>query len=128
METQTVDLRNLMIMINEKKGLNAQLALEFDCSLEVEDIEPLIKVINYAINYIQQLTDKPLQISLYSGFSENSLVFQAFTSQSEFPPLSDKVGEALNSYNGSINFDAEPGKFVQVQLRFKKDEDGSQIA
>ena len=117
-----MDLRNLMIMINEKKGLNAQLALEFDCTLEVEDLEPLVKVINYSINYIQQLTDKPLQISLYSGFSENSLVFQAFTSQSEFPPISEKVSEALNPFNGSINFDAEPGKFVQVQLKFKKDE------
>jgi hypothetical protein len=110
-------------MINEKKGLNAQLALEFDCNLDVEDIEPLIKVINYIINYIQQLTDKPLQISLYSGFSENSLVFQAFTSQSDFPPLSEKLAEALAPYSGTIHFDAEAGKFVQIQLKFKKEND-----
>jgi hypothetical protein len=123
LETQTVDLRNLMIMINEKKGLNAQLALEFDCTLEVEDIEPLVKVINYSINYIQQLANKPLQISLYSGFNENSLVFQAFTSKSDFPALSEKVSEAMTAYKGTINFDGEPGKYAQIQLKFKKEEE-----
>jgi hypothetical protein len=112
-------------MINEKKGLNAQLALEFDCTLEVEDIEPLVKVINYTINYIQQLADKPLQISLYSGFNENSLVFQAFTSKSDFPALSEKVSEAMIPYNGTINFDGESGKYAQIQLKFKKEEENS---
>jgi hypothetical protein len=115
-------------MINEKKGLNSQMALEFDCTLEVEELEPLVKIINYAINYIQQLADKPLQISLYSGFSENSLVFQAFTSKTEFPPISEKLSEVLNPYQGAINFDAEPGKFVQLQLKFKKDDEDSGIA
>jgi hypothetical protein len=117
-----------MIMINEKKGLNSQMALEFDCTLEVEELEPLVKIINYAINYIQQLADKPLQISLYSGFSENSLVFQAFTSKTEFPPLSEKVHEALAIYNGDMNFDNEPGKFAQIQIKFKKDDEDSGIA
>jgi len=108
-------------MIKEKKGVECTVALEFDCKIEVKNIEPLVKVINYAINYIGQLANQPMQISLYAGFSEHTLVFTAFTAATEFPPISENVSEALVPYNATINFDGEAGKFAQIKLTFKKE-------
>jgi len=121
MEKEIIDLRNLMLMIKEKKGVECTLALEFDCKIEVDNIEPLIKVINYAINYISQLANQPMQISLYAGYSEHTLVFTAFTSASEFPAISDNVAEALQPYQATISFDGEAGKFAQLKLTFHKE-------
>lgn len=125
MEKEIVDLRDLMKLIKEKKGMDASLALEFDCKIEVEDIEPLVKVINYAINYFNQLADKPMQISLYAGSKGHTLVFTAFTSKAEFPPISEKVSEALEAYQASISFDGEPGKFAQIKLAFPRAGEGA---
>lgn len=122
MEKETIDLRNLMLMIKEKKEIECTLALEFDCKIEVENIESLIKVINYAINYISQLANQPMQISLYAGYSEHTLVFTAFTAATEFPPISEKVSEALVPYNATISFDGEAGKFAQIKLTFQKEQ------
>jgi len=126
MEKETIDLRNLMLMIKEKKGVECTLALEFDCKIEVENIEPLIKVINYAINYISQIANQPMQISLYAGFSEHTLVFTAFTAATEFPPISENVSEALVPYQATIGFDGEAGKFAQIKLTFNKEQKESE--
>ena len=120
MENEIIDLRDLMIMIKEKKGMEATLAMEYDCKIEVGDIEPLIKMINYAINYINQLAEQPMQISLYAGNKVHTLVFTTFTSKSEFPPVSEKVSQALEPYQGTIEFDSEPGKFAQIKLAFPR--------
>ena len=121
MAKETIDLRNLMLMIKEKKEIDCTLALEFDCKIEVDDIEPLVKVINYSINYISQLANQPMQISLYAGYSEHTLVFTAFTAATEFQPISENVSEALQPYNASISFDGEAGKFAQIKLTFNKE-------
>ena len=121
MAKETIDLRNLMLMIKEKKEMDCTLALEFDCKIEVEEIEPLVKVINYSINYISQLANQPMQVSLYAGFSEHTLVFTAFTAATDFPAISENVSEALLSYNATIGFDGEAGKFAQLKLTFNKE-------
>lgn len=120
MEKETIDLRDLIMMIKEKKEMNANLALEFDCRLEVDDYKPLVKVINYAINYISQMTDQPMQISLNAGGSGYLLGFTAFTSHSEFPPVSDQVIEALKSYQATAKVDGEKGKYVKMLLTFQQ--------
>lgn len=120
MEKEMIDLRDLIMMIKEKKEMNANLALEFDCRLEVEDYKPLVKVINYAINYIGQLATQPMQISLNAGGAGYLLGFTAFTEQAEFPPISDQVVEALTPYQASIQLNGEPGKYVKLLLTFKR--------
>ena len=115
-----IDLRDLIMMIKEKKEMNANFALEFDCKLEVEDYKPLVKVINYAINYIGQMTDQSMQISLNAGGSGYLLGFTAFTSQTEFPAVSDQVVEALKSYRASVKVDGEKGKYVKMLLTFQQ--------
>jgi hypothetical protein len=120
MEKEMIDLRELIMMIKEKKEMNANLALEFDCRLEVEDYKPLVKVINYAINYIGQMTDQPMQISLNAGGNGFLLGFTAFTNHSEFAPVSEQVVEALKPYQATIKLDGEKGKYVKMLITFTK--------
>jgi len=117
---ETIDLRDLIMSIKENKKMDANLALEFDCRLEVEDYKPLVKVINYAINYIQQLQKEPMQISLNAGGDGYMLGFTAFTDQTEFPALSEQAAEACQAYNARLKQSGEPGKYVKVLLTFAK--------
>ena len=121
MEKETVDLRNLLMTINEKKGLNASLALEFECKLEVEDFNTLVKIINYTINYITQLTDQQLQISLNASTRGGYIIaFTASTIKNEFPPISEQVQEALKRYQATIEKKGEEGKYIQLLITFNQ--------
>lgn len=120
MATETVDLRDLILMIKEKKEMEINLALEFDCRLEVDDYKPLVKVLNYAINYVNQLASQPMQVSLNMSSTGYLMGFTAFTTESEFPPLNPQVGEALQPYHAKITLGGEPGKFVKLLLTFTK--------
>ena len=118
MGTEIFDLRELIIMIKEKKELDANLALEFDCKLEVDDIKPLVKVFNYAINYILKIGKAPMHISLNAGGGGYKMAFTASTNLSEFPSVNPQVTETAKLYEAELTLDGEPGKFVQLQLEF----------
>ncbi len=118
METQTYDLRDLLLMIKEQKQMDAQMALEFDCVIEAEDIRPLIKVINYAINYIAQLSDKTQQISLNASMSGITISFTAFTDKTEFPPVNPAVNNALKQYKAVLLAKGEAASYAQLLIQF----------
>ncbi len=120
MEKETVDLRDLILMIKEQKQMNANLALEFDCVIEADDVKPLIKVINYAINYISRLTDQQQQISLNASMSGITISFTAFTASSDLPAINPQVNEALAPYNAVLEQKGEPGKYTQLLISFRK--------
>jgi len=122
MEEKTVDLRDLMLLIKEQKQMNANMALEFDCIIEAEDVSALVKVINYAINYINQLTDQPQEISLNASMSGITIGFTAFTTLTEFPPISPNVSEALAPYNAVMERKGEAGKYAQLLIHFRNQE------
>ena len=115
-----LDLRDLMKKIQEQKQMNANLSLEFDCIVETDDPTPLIKVINYIINYMTPLSDKPLEISVNAQMSGILFSFSVFTENTSFPPLSDQLGEALQNYNATYEVKQEAGKFFQIIITFRK--------
>jgi len=117
---QDVDLRNLMMTIQEKKQMNANLELEFDCVIEVEDVTPLVKVINYAINYITQLSDEQMQISVNATLSNITLGFTTFTSKETFPPINQQAQDLLEQYSASMELKSEVGKYAQLLIVFTK--------
>ena len=115
-----LDLRDLMRKIQDQKQMNANLSLEFDCIIETEDPTPLIKVINYIINYLTPLTDKPLEISVNAQMSGVLFSFSIFTEQTSFPPLSEQINDALQNYNASYEVKQEEGKYFQIIITFVK--------
>ena len=106
-------------MIQEKKQANVNMALEFDCKIDATDITPLVKVINYAINYIGQITDQQQQISLNASMSGITMGFTAFTSEPNLPPLNNHVAEVLEDYNAIIEKKGESGKYAQLLITFR---------
>jgi len=117
---ESIDLRDLLMKIKEQKQMNANLTLEFDCIIETEDVMPLIKVINYCINYISQLTDQQQQISLNAGMSGITIGFTAFTSKTDLPQINPQVREALVAYDAVLEQKGEAGKYTQLLINFKK--------
>lgn len=120
MEKESVDLRDLILMIKEQKQVNANFSLEFDCVVETDDITPLVKVINYAINYISQLTDQPQEISLNASMSGITIGFTTFTDKLELPAINPQVNEALVAYNAILEQKGDPGKYTQLLITFKQ--------
>lgn len=120
MEKEIIDLRDLILMIKEQKEVSANLALEFDCVIETDDVKPLVKVINYAINYINQLSDQPQQISLNSSMSGITVGFTTFTDRVELPAINPQVKEALVTYNAVLEQKGESGKYTQLLISFRK--------
>ena len=117
---EAVDFRDLMMTIQENKEMNANLSLEFDCVIEVEDVKPLVKVINYAINYIAQLSDEQMQISVNATLSNITLGFTTFTSKETFPPINEQAQDLLKQYSASMELKSEVGKYAQLLIVFTK--------
>ena len=116
---ESIDLRDLILKIKEQKQMDANLTLEFDCFIETDDVKPLIKVINYCINYISQLTDQQQQISLNASISGITIGFTAFTSSTELQEINPQVNEALAPYNAVLEQKGEVGKYTQLLITFK---------
>lgn len=113
-----MDLRKLMLMIQEKKEMNANMSLEFDCELETDDPAPLVKVINYIINYLTPLTEKAIEISLNAYRGGSMLSFAAFTNENTIPPISGQVEETLKTYNATLKTTLKEGEYVQQVIYF----------
>jgi len=120
MEKETVELRDLILMIKEQKQVNANFSLEFDCVIETDDVTPLVKVINYAINYISQLTNQPQEISLNASMRGITIGFTTFTDLTELPAINPQVNEALEPYNAVLEQKGEPGKYTQLLISFRE--------
>ncbi|MEJ2054015.1 MAG: hypothetical protein P8X42_08855 [Calditrichaceae bacterium] len=117
---QNIDLRDLLMKIKEQKQMNANLTLEFDCIIDTDDVTPLVKVINYCINYISQLTDQQQQISLNANMSGITIGFTAFTSKTDLPEINPQVREMLTPYNAVLEKKGEAGKYTQLLISFKE--------
>ena len=120
MTENTVDLKKLILLIDDSKDINANLNLHEGCVFEAEDHKPLIKVINYFLNYVEALTSIPLEISLELRGDQYLLNFLAYSDKTDLPPLSDKLGDALSMYNAKFDTVHEKGKYFQVKISFSK--------
>lgn len=109
-----LDLRKLLLMIQEQKQMESNMSLEFDCMVDTEDPKPLIKVFNYIINYLTPLAANKLEISL-NPFREGSMIsFSIFTAATEFPDFSDQLEAALAPFNGRIDKTFEVGSYIRI--------------
>ena len=120
MDKNSIDLKQLLFLIKENKKSTANLILDEGCTLKVADQKPLIKVINYLMNYLEQFTEHPLEISLDLFPDECSLTLLAYSAQNDFPPLSEHLSEALQEYQAVLDFTHETDRYVQIRIRFKK--------
>ena len=113
-----LDLRQLLLKIQEQKQMKANMSLEFDCEIEADDPKPLVQVINYVINYLMVLSENAIEISLNAHRSGYVMGFAVFTDETDLPQLSDQLNDALQTYHASIEKTHEEGKFVRIIITF----------
>lgn len=115
-----VDLKRLIQLIHDQKDIEAELILDEGCVINIEDQAPLVKVINYFLNYLQGLTQGPLNIGLDLMGDQILLSFIAYTAETSIPEVSNNVAEALKSFNAKYDFEHKAGSYVQIKIHFSK--------
>ncbi len=113
-----VDLKQLIRLIHDQKDVEANLILDEGCVIHTEDAAPLVKVINYFMNYLSGLTDRPLEIALDLMPGSFLLSLMAFTDKQELDQLSDNLEGALKDYNASFEVKHDQGNYVQIKISF----------
>jgi hypothetical protein len=114
----TIDLGNLLNFIIDQKKVNTTVSIVPKCNVNAEDPKPLIKIINYLINYLNQITDDAINVTLNSQSGGCLLCFIVSTNEKKLPPLSDNLDEALKPYNAAMRVVFEEGKYAQIILNF----------
>jgi hypothetical protein len=118
MAEKRYDLKQLIYLIKDNKDFKANLILDEGCVINTDDPKPLIKVLNYVINYLKQLTKQPLEISLDLRVKDYLLSLMAYSDKRDLPEISDQIDEALKIYNASKDVVHEKGKYIQIKINF----------
>ncbi len=118
MTDSTIDLGNLLNFIIDQKKVNTTVNIGPECKVNAEDPKPLVKIINYLINYLSQITDDTINVSLKTQSNGCLLCFIVSTNHKQLPPLSDNLDEALKPYNAAMRVVFEEGKYAQIILNF----------
>ena len=115
-----LDLKRLIQLIYDQKDIEAELILDEGCVINTEDQGPLVKVINYFINYLHALTSGPLNIGLDLMGDQILMSFIAYTAETSIPEVSANVADALKSFNAKFETDHKAGSYAQVKIHFSK--------
>ncbi len=116
----SIDLKNILLLIYDQKDIEANLNLDEGCVLECEDPKPLIKVINYFLNYLNQQTEMPMEIGLELRSDSFVISLLAYVTAETLPPLSDKLAATLQEYHAEYDVQHTPGKYVQIKISFSR--------
>ncbi len=115
-----VDLKQLLQLINDQKGLDTNLCLDSGCFITTDDKTSLVKIINYFLNYLHQLSNKTMEISLDLMGNSILMVLMTFTEKDSLPEISPNLKEALNAFNAKYDLVHKAGSYVQVKIEFAK--------
>ena len=118
MTVSPIEIGNLLKFITENKDIKSHLSIDHNCRVNAQDPKPLIKILNYLINYLNQITKDAINVTLNTQSSGCLLCFIASTDETELPPLSENINEALKPYNAAMRLVFEEGKYVQIILNF----------
>jgi hypothetical protein len=113
-----IDLRELILLIKQNKEFESHLCLDIGCMIEGGDSKPLIRTINYIINYLKQAGNGEIQIDLDSHHSKHQLVFIVHTGKTMLPAPNEQLPAVLRTYHGTIEWIFESAKYVKCQLSF----------
>jgi hypothetical protein len=117
---QRVDLKSLVQLIKDNKDFEANLILDEGCTIETDDPKPLVKVLNYLINYLKELSDRPIEISLDLRPQDYLLSMLIYTDKSDLPDLSDQISDILNQYKASLEKIHNTGNNFQLKIAFSR--------
>jgi hypothetical protein len=116
-----VDLKQLILLIAEKKDVDADYSLDQGCVLPNADQATMIKIINYLYNYVGQHTKTTFPVALELKATQYVLTIVVY-SESEVANLSinPQVVEAIISQNGQVKIIIDNPKLFRIVISFAK--------
>jgi len=115
-----IDLKLLIQLIDDQKDIETNLILDEGCRITAEDQAPLVKVINYFMNYLHTISNGPLQISLDLMGDSYLMSFMTYTDKTDRPELSSNLNDALSAFKAKYEVDHKVGSYVQIKIHFAK--------
>ena len=115
------DLGKLLNYIIDNKSVEVTVNLCPECKINAQNPKPLVKIINYLINYLIRITDDTIDITLKKQSAGCLLCFIISTNHKKLPPLSDNIKDALQPYNAAMKVVFEEGKYAQILICFNND-------
>jgi len=118
MAESDVDLGSLLKLIVENKPVKSNLTIDRTCTIRASDPKPLIKIFNYLLNYLSQITRDVIEIMLKAQSDGCLLCFIISTDNDQLPPLSKNLDDVLKTYNSAMRVVFEKGKYLQILISF----------
>ena len=118
MTVPPIEIGNLLKYIIEKKDIKSNLNIDQTCTINADDPKPLIKIINYLINYLNQISEGVIDISLKDQSDGCLLCFIISTNSNQLPPISKNLNDALKTFNAAMRIVFEEGKYAQILINF----------
>ena len=87
MTDSPINLGSILKYIADKKKIKSNLHIDQSCTINGKDPKPLVKVINYLLNYLKQISEDVIDISLKEQSNGCLLCLIISTDQNELPPL-----------------------------------------
>jgi hypothetical protein len=127
MTVSPIEIGNLLKFITENKDIKSNLTIDYDYKINATDPKPLIKILNYLINYLNQISEGLIDISLKEQSKGCLLCLIISTSKIQLPPISKNLEEALKSYHAAMRIVFEEGKYAQILINFWDDHIPDQV-
>jgi hypothetical protein len=118
MVESSIDLGNLLKYILNQKKVDTISDIGQECMVNAGDPKPLVKIINYLINYLKKVTKNTIRVSLNTQSHGCLLCFIVSTDLKQLPPLSKNLNDALKPYCAAMRTVFEEGKYAQIILEF----------
>ncbi len=118
MTAPPIEIGSLLKYIVENKDIKSNLNIDQTCTINAGDPKPLIKIINYLINYLNQISEGVIDISLKDQSDGCLLCFIISTNNNQLPPISNNLNNALKTFNAAMRIVFEEGKYAQILINF----------
>jgi hypothetical protein len=118
MTVSPIEIGNLLKYITENKPIKSNLTIDQTCTINAADPKPLIKILNYLLNYLDQISEGIIDISLKEQSEGCLLCLIISTSSKTLPPVSENLETALKKYNAAMRIVFEEGKYAQILINF----------
>lgn len=113
----TIDLKQLLILLDDDLQLNADLCLDLDCRIVTRDPKAFTSLLRGVITHVREHTHGTLSIGLSALRDAFDL---AVVGRTDAATISLQPEVSLETFRGTLSFDFSPKKYLKAVIRFDR--------